>query len=301
MVNGCHASPEAYKPAGAAQARKGRCPAFGRRGLRGKGKARRMGVMRPGTCTGTAPQAGQKKEGAAVRLDKFTAKALGLSRSEARASIRAGQIWMDGAVCRAPDARVPEGAAVSHAGRLLCAKEFVYIMLDKPKGVVSAAEDERDTTVVDLVRGEYPRRSLFPAGRLDKTSTGFVLLTDDGPFAHDILAPGRHVEKFYSVLLDTPLTQEMISGFEAGVCLADGSRMLPALARPGAQGPCSAEVVLRQGVYHQIKRMFGVYGAGVRELRRTAIGGVLLDGTLGPGGWRELTAQELALLQGKRS
>ena len=176
-----------------------------------------------------------------------------------------------------------------------------YIMLDKPKGVVSAAEDERDTTVVDLVRGEYPRRSLFPAGRLDKTSTGFVLLTDDGPFAHDILAPGRHVEKVYSVLLDTPLTQEMISGFEAGVCLADGSRMLPALARPGAQGPCSAEVVLRQGVYHQIKRMFGVYGAGVRELRRTAIGGVLLDGTLGPGGWRELTAQELALLQGKRS
>ena len=112
MVNGCHASPEAYKPAGAAQARKGRCPAFGRRGLRGKGKARRMGVMRPGTCTGTAPQAGQKKEGAAVRLDKFTAKALGLSRSEARAAIRAGQIWMDGAVCRAPDARVPEGAFV---------------------------------------------------------------------------------------------------------------------------------------------------------------------------------------------
>ena len=89
-------------------------------------------------------------------------------------------------------------------------------------------------------------------------------------------------KKVYSVLLDTPLTQEMISGFEAGVCLADGSRMLPALARPGGQGPCSAEVVLRQGVYHQIKRMFGVYGAGVRELRRTAIGGVLLDGTLAP-------------------
>lgn len=179
------------------------------------------------------PRAGQKKEGVAVRLDKFTAKALGLSRSEARAAIRAGQIWMDGAVCRAPDARVPEGAAVSHAGRLLCAKEFVYIMLDKPKGVVSAAEDEHDTTVVDLVRGEYPRRSLFPAGRLDKTSTGFVLLTDDGPFAHDILAPGRHVEKVYSVLLDTPLTQEMISGFEAG-CVP--GRRQPHAARAGAAG-----------------------------------------------------------------
>ena len=230
-----------------------------------------------------------------MRLDKFTAKALGLSRSQARETIRAGRILLNGEVCRAPDAHVPEGAAVACGETPLCAKQFVYIMLDKPKGVVSAAEDARDTTVVDLVREAFPRRNLFPAGRLDKTSTGFVLLTDDGAFAHDILAPGRHVEKVYTVLLDTPLTQEMISGFAAGVQLADGSRMLPALARPGGQGPCSARVVLHQGVYHQIKRMFG------RELRRTAIGGVALDAALGPGGWRELTAQELALLQAKRS
>lgn len=242
-----------------------------------------------------------KGGGSPVRLDKFTAKALGLSRSQAREAIRAGRISLNGEVCRAPDAHVPEGAAVACGETPLCAKQFVYIMLDKPKGVVSAAEDARDTTVVDLVREAFPRRNLFPAGRLDKTSTGFVLLTDDGAFAHDILAPGRHVEKVYTVLLDTPLTQEMISGFAAGVQLADGSRMLPALARPGGQGPCSAEVVLHQGVYHQIKRMFGVYGAGVRELRRTAIGGVALDAALGPGGWRELTAQELALLQAKRS
>ena len=172
-----------------------------------------------------------------MRLDKFTAKALGLSRSQAREAIRAGRILLCGAVCRAPDARVPEGAAVACGETPLCAKEFVYLMLDKPKGVVSAAEDARDTTVVDLVREAFPRRNLFPAGRLDKTSTGFVLLTDDGAFAHDILAPGRHVEKVYTVLLDTPLTQEMISGFAAGVQLADGSRMLPALARPGGQGP----------------------------------------------------------------
>lgn len=236
-----------------------------------------------------------------MRLDKYTAKALGLSRSQAREAIRAGRILLNGEVCRAPDTHVPEGAAVACDGRPLCAKEFVYLMLDKPKGVVSAAEDARDTTVVDLVREAFPRRNLFPAGRLDKTSTGFVLLTDDGAFAHDILAPGRHVEKVYTVLLDTPLTQEMISGFAAGVQLADGARMLPALARPGGQGPCSARVVLHQGVYHQIKRMFGVYGAGVRELRRTAIGGVVLDEGLGPGGWRELTVEELACLQAKRS
>lgn len=168
-----------------------------------------------------------KGGGSPMRLDKYTAKALGLSRSQAREAIRAGRISLNGAVCRAPDARVPEGAAVACDGRPLCAKEFVYLMLDKPKGVVSAAEDARDTTVVDLVRPAFPRRNLFPAGRLDKTSTGFVLLTDDGAFAHDILAPGRHVEKVYTVLLDTPLTQEMISGFAAEVQLADGSRMLP--------------------------------------------------------------------------
>ena len=133
-----------------------------------------------------------------MRLDKYTAKALGLSRSQAREAIRAGRILLNGEVCRAPDAHVPEGAAVACDGRPLCAKEFVYLMLDKPKGVVSAAEDARDTTVVDLVREAFPRRNLFPAGRLDKTSTGFVLLTDDGAFAHDILAPGRHVEKVYS-------------------------------------------------------------------------------------------------------
>ena len=119
MVNGCHASPEAYKPAGAAQARKGRCPAFGRRGLRGKGKARRMGVMRPGTCTGTAPQAGQKKEGAAVRLDKFTAKALGLSRSEARAAIRAGERF-EPIARRRSSASAPEKPAASTAICISC-------------------------------------------------------------------------------------------------------------------------------------------------------------------------------------
>lgn len=165
------------------------------------------------------------------------------------------------------------GAAVTLNGQPLVLQQYVYIMLDKPKGVVSAAADKNDVTVVDLVGRAYPRRSLFPAGRLDKTSTGFVLVTDDGAFAHDILAPRRHVPKTYEVLLDTPLTPEMAAGFAAGVRLADGQRLQPAELSPGPDGPCSARVVLRQGVYHQIKRMFGVYGAGVNELRRTAIGG----------------------------
>ncbi|BFJ85240.1 pseudouridine synthase [Ruthenibacterium sp. CLA-JM-H11] len=229
-----------------------------------------------------------------MRLDKFVAQAAQITRSEARKGIRAGAVTVEGTVCTRAETDVAETAAVTWEGRPLAyAGRYVYLMLDKPKGVVSASEDGRDVTVVDLVRDAYPRRQLFPAGRLDKTSTGFVLLTDDGAFAHDILAPRRHVPKTYQVELDTPLTAEMVEGFANGVTLADGQTMLPAQVLPGENGPCSAVVVLHQGVYHQIKRMFGVYGAGVRELRRVAIGQLWLDERLGPGGWRELTAEEV--------
>ena len=167
-------------------------------------------------------------------------------------------------------------------------------MLNKPEGVVSASTDKRDTTVVDLVGDAYPRRELFPAGRLDKTSTGFVLLTDDGGFAHDILAPKRHVSKTYTVVIDTPLTEEMKAGFAAGVTLADGTALSPAEVSALTPDGRTVRVLLRQGVYHQIKRMFGVYGAGVNALHRDAIGGLALDESLAPGQWRELTADEVA-------
>ena len=148
-----------------------------------------------------------------MRLDKYVAGAAQQSRSDVRRAIQKGLVCVNGAVCRSADAQVPAGAAVTLNGQPLVLQQYVYIMLDKPKGVVSAAADKNDVTVVDLVGRAYPRRSLFPAGRLDKTSTGFVLVTDDGAFAHDILAPRRHVPKTYEVLLDTPLTPEMAAGF----------------------------------------------------------------------------------------
>ncbi|MEG2698069.1 MAG: pseudouridine synthase, partial [Ruthenibacterium sp.] len=143
-----------------------------------------------------------------MRLDKYVAESTGQSRSDARSVIRRGEVSVNGALCRKADAQVPDGALVSLANAPLAHTEYVYLMLDKPQGVVSAAKDSRDTTVTDLVRADFPRRALFPAGRLDKTSTGFVLLTDDGAFAHDILAPKRHVSKTYHVVLDTPVTPE---------------------------------------------------------------------------------------------
>ena len=131
----------------------------------------------------------------------------------------------------------------------------------------------------------------------DKTSTGFVLLTDDGTLAHDILAPGRHVPKQYLVTLDTPLTNAMRVGFAAGVTLADGQTLAPAEVKPAGADPCVVRVTLHQGVYHQIKRMFGVFDAGVNALHREVIGPVALDAALVPGQWRELTAEEVNALR----
>lgn len=232
-----------------------------------------------------------------MRLDKFVAGALALTRSEARTLITKGKITVDGAVCKKADTAVNENSRIAQGDLLLSRQEFVYIMLNKPEGVVSASEDRRDVTVVDLVKDGFPRRELFPAGRLDKTSTGFVLLTDDGAFAHDILAPKRHVPKTYRVVLDTPVTAEMVTAFEQGVTLADGSRMKPAGLVPDPEDPFTATVVLRQGVYHQIKRMFGVLGAGVNGLHRTAIGGLVLDPQLAPGEYREITPAEKDAVQ----
>ena len=214
-----------------------------------------------------------------MRLDKYLAERTGMTRSESRKAVTKGRVSIDGAVCRKADTQLDEHtAAVALDGVPLAGayRKFVYIMLNKPEGVVSASRDKKDTTVVDLVAADFPRRELFPAGRLDKTSTGFVLLTDDGALAHDILSPAHHVEKQYVVTLDTPL---------------------PAGVEPLTDDGLTVQVTLRQGVYHQIKRMFGVFDAGVNALHRESIGGVALDPALAPGQWRELTAAEVERLQ----
>ena len=234
-----------------------------------------------------------------MRLDKYLAEAAQCTRSESRELIRKGRVSINGAVCRRPEQQVSEMDSIALDGKSRPRQAFVYIMLNKPAGVVSASADKRDTTVVDLVHSAYPRRELFPAGRLDKTSTGFVLITDDGAFAHDILAPRHHVPKTYRVTIDTPLTREMAEGFARGVVLADRVQLAPAEVSPLTADGRTVRVVLHQGVYHQIKRMFGVYGAGVDQLHREAIGSVWLDQDLAPGQWRELTEAEVAAIAGR--
>ena len=212
-----------------------------------------------------------------MRLDKYLAETAQCTRSEAKALLTKGRVQVNGAVCKKGDTQLKETDTVAVDGKALNYRQFVYLMLNKPEGVVSASADKRDTTVVDLV-----------------TSTGFVLLTDDGGFAHDILAPKRHVSKTYTVTLDTPLTEEMRTGFAAGVTLADGTALSPAEVTALSPDGLTVRVVLKQGVYHQIKRMFGVYGAGVNGLHRDAIGGLALDENLAPGQWRELSDDEVA-------
>lgn len=233
-----------------------------------------------------------------MRLDKYLAETAQCTRSEAKTLLQKGKVTVNGTLCKKGDTQLRETDVVAVEGRSLAYQKFVYIMLNKPEGVVSASTDKRDTTVVDLLGDAYPRRELFPAGRLDKTSTGFVLLTDDGGFAHDILAPKRHVSKTYTVTLDTPLTAEMKAGFAAGVTLADGTALSPAEVEALAPDGLTVRVLLKQGVYHQIKRMFGVYGAGVDALHRDAIGGLALDAALAPGQWRELSDAEVAEITG---
>lgn len=227
-----------------------------------------------------------------MRLDKYISDAMGISRQDAKKLLSKGAVAIDGKVIKKGDAKVDDANRVTVNGKQLSYKQFVYIMLNKPKGVVSATDDKNDTTVVDLVKADYPKRNLFPAGRLDKTSTGFVLLTDDGDFAHDILAPKKHVSKEYIVTLDAEINEEIIQSFNSGVTLADGT-LLKSAVLEATSDPMVVKVVLKQGVYHQIKRMFGVFDIGVNELHRTHIGAVELDGSLAPGQYRELTGEEL--------
>ena len=234
-----------------------------------------------------------------VRADKLIASNTALSRKDAAKLIRSGQVLSDGIPVTSPDQKLSETALLCINGRTVAAKKFVYLMMNKPSGLLSVSRAPTDRTVTDLLTPELKKRELFPAGRLDRDTTGFVLLTDDGVFAHNILAPKKHIPKTYEVRLDTPVTDEMARGFADGTVLADGSPCAPSVLIPDETDPFSCEMVLTQGMYHQIKRMFGVYGAGVVTLHRSVMGNLRLDPALAPGEYRELTEEELQAVSGR--
>ncbi len=235
------------------------------------------------------------------RLDKFLSLALKISRSEAKAIVRKQKLTVNSERITDSDFRIdPQKDTVSLNGKCLIYKKHIYIMLNKPRGVISASDDKSAKTVIDLVPPELKRKGLFPAGRLDADTVGFVLITDDGDFAHRILSPKKHVEKTYEAKLAHTLSDGDIENFRSGLTLSDGTRCLEAKVRMLSQSPPLAEVIIHEGKYHQVKRMFAAIGNRVLELKRIKIGGLSLDPKLKDGQCREITADELKLIENMR-
>lgn len=231
------------------------------------------------------------------RIDKIIASQGQYSRKEVKALIAKGRIAVDGRVVSSSSEKAdPMTMLLTVDGKPLEFKRNLYLVLNKPKGYVSATEDREHPTVLELVPQEYRGRDLFPAGRLDRDTTGLMIITDDGVLAHNILAPKKHVPKRYHVELDIPVTEEMRLGFSEGVMLNDGVCKAADLIKTGEK---TAEVTLREGRYHQIKRMFGCFGAEVVELKRFGMGKLVLPEDLAEGECREMSEEELALLQEK--
>lgn len=230
-----------------------------------------------------------------TRLDKILSTQLNISRTDAKQMIKKGRVSVNGIPAKSGDVKVADADIVAVDGNEISYSRFVYIMMNKPKGVISASDGKGEKTVVDLVPSDMQRRGLFPAGRLDKDTTGFVLLTDDGEFAHSILAPSRHIDKTYVVTLDKPVTPEAVADFRSGMEL-NGERLMQADAEIISEDATVCRVVLRQGLYHQIKRMFKKHGLTVLELKRVKMGNLSLDDSLLPGECRYLSQKELDLI-----
>ena len=232
------------------------------------------------------------------RLDKLLSGTGRWSRREAAALIKAGRVKVDGALARSREDKVPEGARVQVDGEEVDVGGLYYLMLNKPAGLVSVTDDPRQPTVLSLLPDHLKRVGLFPAGRLDKDTVGLLLLTNDGPLAHALLSPRRHVDKVYYVEVEGSLNEADVAAFQEGLTLADGLECLPAELEP--LGPDRALVTLREGKYHQIKRMLAARGKPVKFLERRSFGPLTLDPRLELGQWRPLTEEEKAALRQAR-
>ena len=227
------------------------------------------------------------------RLDKLLNKCLPLSRSELKKAAKAGLVTLNGEAVSDLSVKVDGNAdSVLFDGKKVNTDEFLYIMLNKPKGVICATDGRGEKTVIDLLSDGLKRSGLFPAGRLDKDTTGFVLITDDGDFAHRMLSPKNHVEKTYIAVLDQPVDKKGIKQLENGITLKDGTQFLPAKLKALNDENTIIEIKICEGKYHEIKRMFKAVGCEVVELERTVIGGLPLDRNLKQGEARLITEEE---------
>lgn len=234
-----------------------------------------------------------------MRIDKLLANSGFGTRTEVKKLLKSGVVLVDGKLIKDASIHVdPEKSKVSVAGEDVVYKEFVYFMMNKPQGYISATEDQYLKTVLDLLAPEDIAKGIFPAGRLDRDTEGFLLLTNDGQLAHQLLSPKKHVPKTYFARIDGVVTEEDVEKFKIGVTLEDGYETKPAhlvILKSGLES--EIELTITEGKFHQVKRMFEAVDKKVLFLKRLSMGKLNLDESLQLGEYRELTEGELNLIQ----
>jgi 16S rRNA pseudouridine516 synthase len=244
-----------------------------------------------------------------MRLDKYLADMGAGTRSEIKKQIKAGNVTVSGETVRDPGCQVDAGSEITLNGEKIMYEEFVYYMLNKPAGIISASEDSREETVVDLIT-ERKRKDLFPAGRLDRDTEGLMLITNNGALAHRMLSPKHHVDKTYYAVIMGDVSDDAVKSFADGLVLPDGLECMPAdleilskvtddlyaaIENESLENSVMTEVniTIREGKFHQIKRMFEAIGCEVMYLKRLTMGTLTLDESLLPGEYRRLTDEEV--------
>ncbi len=239
----------------------------------------------------------QKKE----RLDKILSNLGYGSRKDVKGLVKAGSIEINGKIAMDSSIKIdPYNSEIKIEGEVVEYREFIYLMMNKPQGVISSTDDFRDKTVIDLISEEYKVFNPFPVGRLDKDTEGLMILSNDGQLSHRVLSPKRHVEKLYYAEVEGVVTEKDKALFEEGITLDDGYKTLPAkLEILVSDNVSKIYLTIKEGKFHQVKRMFLAVGKNVVYLKRIAIGGLKLDENLGLGQYRELTREEIVLLEKK--
>lgn len=238
-----------------------------------------------------------------MRIDRLLCEMNIGTRSQVKELLRKGQVCVNGEMILKPEFHVDEAhAKITCRGKAYAYRAYVYYMMNKPSGVITATVDQRERTVLDVLKEQLflcfgeegagvPLKDIFPVGRLDKDTVGLLLLTNDGELAHNLLSPVKHVAKQYYVRTDLPLTKEHVRRLEEGVLIGESERTRPAKVVP--QGEKECRITITEGKYHQIKRMFQAVGNKVVYLKRLSMGSLVLDETLAEGQIRELTSKEV--------
>lgn len=228
------------------------------------------------------------------RLDKIIADRTSYSRSEIKRLIKCGEVWADGRCCTRADEKLGEAARITVCGKPL-EDRYIYLMMNKPEGVVCAVSDKREKTVIDILPDEYKGREIFPVGRLDKDTTGLLILTNDGELSHKIMSPKKKVKKYYIAETDEPLTDENIRLFKEGIVFRDGTKCRSADAKNlKSDEKFLVGVTISEGKFHQVKKMLAVCNIKVLKLTRISIGNLYMDVKLNKGECRKLSNIEIS-------